>query len=34
MTSSGTALVDTLTVWDGQWYLEIAMLGYDYQPQH
>ena len=32
--ASRARLVDTLTLWDGQWYLQIAMNGYDYQPGH
>jgi hypothetical protein len=26
-------ILDTLTLWDGQWYLEIAARGYTYNPQ-
>jgi len=29
---SGNKYVDTLTLWDGQWYLEIAAYGYQYDP--
>ncbi|MGA2030908.1 MAG: mannosyltransferase family protein [Thermoguttaceae bacterium] len=29
---AGDCLVETLTFWDGQWYLEIADHGYSYQP--
>jgi hypothetical protein len=32
--SGGVPLVDTLTRWDGQWYLEIAAAGYNYRPGH
>jgi hypothetical protein len=31
--TSGNAVIDTLTRWDGQWYLEIALQGYNYGPQ-
>jgi len=30
--ATGDALLDTLTLWDGQWYLEIAERGYSYSP--
>jgi len=30
MAATGDALLDTLTLWDGQWYLEIAQRGYGY----
>ena len=29
---SDDALLDTLSLWDGQWYLQIADSGYNYQP--
>jgi hypothetical protein len=31
--ATGDALVDTLTLWDGQWYLDIAQGGYRYSPR-
>ncbi len=31
--ASGDALLDALTSWDGQWYLEIARQGYGYSPK-
>jgi hypothetical protein len=31
--ASDDALVDTLTKWDGQWYLEIAQQGYTFDPE-
>jgi hypothetical protein len=31
--ATGDALLDTLTYWDGQWYLEIASRGYSYSPR-
>ncbi|MGO9114596.1 MAG: mannosyltransferase family protein [Thermoguttaceae bacterium] len=30
--ASGDPLLDTLTYWDGQWYLNIAQQGYSYNP--
>jgi hypothetical protein len=33
VTATGDAVVDTLTLWDGQWYLEIAQNGYRYNPR-
>lgn len=29
---AGDVLLDTLSLWDGQWYLEIATRGYSYHP--
>ena len=30
--ANGDPLLDTLTYWDGQWFLEIATQGYSYNP--
>lgn len=30
---SGNLLLDVMTQWDGQWYLEIASEGYSYDPE-
>ncbi|MCR4412533.1 MAG: hypothetical protein NUV77_08940, partial [Thermoguttaceae bacterium] len=30
---AGDVILDTLTLWDGQWYLEITARGYTYNPQ-
>lgn len=30
---AGDVILDTLTLWDSQWYLEIATRGYTYHPQ-
>ncbi|MGO9110251.1 MAG: mannosyltransferase family protein [Thermoguttaceae bacterium] len=29
---SGSAVIDALICWDGQWYLEVAERGYSYDP--